>query len=171
MRRVALGAVVLLAGCTYGGMSDLEAYVDEVTSRSEAPIQPVPEIRQAEFYAYRASAEGRRDPFTEEKEEVSDQVPVIGGIRPDETRPREELEAFSLDTLRMVGTWTGNDGSKWGLVKHKDGVIYRVQPGNYMGQNHGHVTAVYEDRIELVEIVPDRVGGYVEQPTQLAIGE
>jgi len=152
-------------------MSDLEEYVQDVKSRSEAPIQPVPEIKQAEYYAYRAYDEGRRDPFTQEREEVADQVPVIGGIRPDETRPREELEAYSLDTLRMVGTWTGNNGGKWGLVKHKDGVIYRVQPGNYMGQNHGRVTSVFEDRIELVEIVPDRVGGYVEQPTQLAIGE
>lgn len=166
-----LAVLALGTGCVSRDMDDLRAYADEVKSRGEAPIQPVPEIKPAEFYAYRSAELQLRDPFTPEKEEETAQVPVLGGVRPDEFRPREELEAFSLDTLRMVGTWTGAAGEKWGLVKNKDGVVYRVQPGNYMGRNHGRITAVYEDRIELVEIVPDRVGGYIEQPAQLAVGE
>lgn len=170
-RYLMYGAALLVSGCAFQDMSDLESYVEDVKSRSEAPIQAVPDVREPEIYIYSSSTEKRRDPFTPEKEEASAEVPVIGGLRPDETRPREELEAYPLDTLRMVGTWVSAEEEEWGLVKNKDGVIYRVQPGNYMGQNHGRITAVYDNRIELVEIVPDRVGGYVEQPAQLAIGE
>ena len=45
-------------------MADLEQYVAEVRSRSEAPIEPIPEIRQPEIYAYQSRVAGIRDPFT-----------------------------------------------------------------------------------------------------------
>jgi type IV pilus assembly protein PilP len=35
----------------------------------------------------------------------------------------------------------------------------------YMGQNDGRITAVHEDRIEMVELVPDgRVAGWSGKP-------
>jgi type IV pilus assembly protein PilP len=40
-----------------------------------------------------------------------------------------------------------------------------------MGQNFGRITAVYEDRIELVELIPNGVGGWIERPASIAIGE
>ena len=171
MRLLLVLLVLMSSGCVSRDMDDLHAYAEEVNSRGEAPLEPIPEFKPAEYYAYQSAELQVRDPFTPEKEEDIERAPVIGGIRPDEFRPREELEAYSLDTLRMVGTWTGSHGVKWGLVKNKDGVVYRVLPGNYMGRNDGRITSVHEDRIELVEIVPDRVGGYIEQPTQLALGE
>jgi len=168
-KRLTVGLCVLLGGCIGQDMGDLERYVSEVKSRGEAPIDPIPEIVQPETYVYRSGGLELRDPFTPEVEEE----PIAtdpGGVRPDELRAKEELEAFSLDTLRMVGIFE-RDEERWALVQNKQGVIYRVKPGNYMGHNHGRITDVYEDRIELVEIVPDRAGGYVEQPAKLAIGE
>lgn len=164
------GLVVVVSGCGGGDMSDLKAYVQEVKSRSEAPIEPIPEIRQPEIYAYRSREAELRDPFTVDLPEEKPAEGGGSGIRPDELRQKEELEAFPLDTLRMVGT-VARDENRWALVQNKKGVIYRVKSGNYLGQNHGRITAVFEDRVELVEIVPDRAGGYVEQPAQLAIGE
>ena len=164
------GLVAVIAGCGGDDMSDLKAYVDEVKSRSEAPIEPIPEIKQPEIYAYRSRGEELRDPFTRE---LPQEQPAEGGgsgIRPDELRQKEELEAVPLDTLRMVGTLAREEG-RWALVQNKAGVIYRVKAGNYLGRNHGRITGVFEDRVELVEIVPDRAGGYVEQPARLAIGE
>ena len=52
-----------------------------------------------------------------------------------------------------------------------DKVTYRVQPGTYMGQSDGRVTAVYEDRIELVELVPDGAGGWLERPAAMALDD
>ena len=171
MRAWVVSVACLLAGCSGGDMGDLRQYVAQVRARSEAPIEAVPEFRQPEIYAYRSRVEDRRDPFTpvvQRTEPAQEAAP--GGIRPDTLRRREELEAFSLDTLRMVGTLERED-TRWGLMQNKEGVIYRVKPGNYMGQNHGRITAVEADRIELTEIVPDRAGGYIEQPTTVALGE
>ena len=78
------------------------------------------------------------------------------------------MEGFSLDTLKMVGTFkVGNNF--YGLVQSKDGLVHKVQPGNYMGQNDGKVTEITGGRISLVEIIPDGLGGYIERPASLAL--
>ncbi len=68
----------------------------------------------------------------------------------------------------MVGTLGGGAGAV-ALVMAPDKVTYRVRPGNYMGQNDGRVTGVFEDRIELVELVPDGAGGWLERPASVAL--
>ena len=90
------------------------------------------------------------------------------GPRPDPHRRKQTLEQFPLDSLDMVGT-IGRGGGVIGLVVAPDKVAYRVQPGVYMGQNDGRVTAVHEDRIELVELVPDGAGGWLERPASVAL--
>ncbi len=92
------------------------------------------------------------------------------GIRPDVNRPREALEEYPLDSLRMVGTLE-QGGQMWALVRAEDGTIHRVQPGNYVGQNYGRITRITESKIELVEIVPDGLGGWMERPATLALSE
>ena len=171
MRRscfLALG--MLIAGCSGNDMGYLQAFVEEVRGRGEAPIDPIPEIRQPEIYAYQSRVDGLREPFVPELPKEEAAAASDSGVRPDDLRQKEELEFFPLDSLRMVGT-VARDESRWALVQNKKGVVYRVKPGHYMGQNHGRITAVFDDRVELVEIVPDRAGGYVEQPAELAIGE
>ena len=58
-----------------------------------------------------------------------------------------------------------------GLVLAPDKVTYRIGAGNYLGQNDGRVTSVNENRIELVELVPDGAGGWLERPASLALNE
>ena len=91
-------------------------------------------------------------------------------IRPDQNRPREFLEQFSLDTLRMVGT-VKLKGKLFGLVQTKDGLVHRVLPGNHLGQSDGRITAIEEGKISLTEIVPDGMGGFIERPAALALSE
>ncbi|MEJ2159987.1 MAG: pilus assembly protein PilP [Chromatiales bacterium] len=93
-----------------------------------------------------------------------------GGPRPDASRPKDFLERYPLDTLRMVGS-IAREGSLYGLVQDPDGLIHRILPGNYLGQNDGRVTDISDGEIALVEIVPDGVGGYVERPAGLALSE
>jgi len=84
------------------------------------------------------------------------------------TATANSWKVFSLDTLKMVGTFkVGN--SFYGLVQSKDGLVHKVQPGNYMGQNDGKVTEITGGRISLVEIIPDGLGGYIERPASLAL--
>ena len=144
-----------------GGKGDLEKWVAEVKARPAPPLDPLPVMQQFETFEY--AAHGMRDPF-------SDAFVGTGGSgpRPDAARRRQTLEQFPLDSLDMVGT-LGTARSLVALVMAPDKVTYRVRPGAYMGQSDGRVTAVYEDRIELVELVPDGAGGWLERPAQIAL--
>ncbi len=92
------------------------------------------------------------------------------GIQPDVNRRREALEGFPLDALQMVGALEQR-GQMWAVIKAPDGLVYRVARNNYVGQNHGRITGVSEEKVELVEIVPDGLGGWQERPARLALAE
>ena len=161
-------AVLALAGCTRGVTStpgdapNLEKWVADVKARPAPALAPLPVMQQFETFEY--AAQNLRDPFSNA---FSDQSGG-SGPRPDPNRPRQTLEQFPLDSLDMVGT-IGRGPGMVGLVMAPDKVTYRVRPGAYMGQNDGRITAVYEDRIELVELVPDGAGGWLERPATLAL--
>jgi type IV pilus assembly protein PilP len=55
------------------------------------------------------------------------------------------------------------------LIKDPGGVIHRVRSGEYMGQNYGHITAISEDHIDLVELVSNGNGGWMERPASIAL--
>ena len=158
-----------MAGCASNDMSDLRAFVEEVKQRPPGRIEPLPEIKEVETHAYSSAA--LRNPFAPEQAEESQTSAVVSnGLMPDFNRRKEELEAFPLDTLRMVGTLEQGE-STWGLVKTSDGTIYRVKPGNHMGQNYGKIDRIFEEKVELTEIIQDGQGGYIERQATLALGE
>ena len=140
-----------------GDMDDLDSYINEVKARPGGRIEPLPEVTPYEVFTYVADAEGLRSPTS-------------GGTRPDPDRPAEFLESFPLDTLRMVGTLDINK-TVYGLVQTTDGLIHRVVPGNYMGQNDGRVTEITESEIVLVEIIADGIGGYIERDAAIGLSD
>jgi type IV pilus assembly protein PilP len=162
---------VFLTGCGNDDFSDLNRYISEVKARPKEPIKPLPEIKVIEPFMFKP--EGLRDPFKPleqpEQAEGAD-VSAGSGIKPDTTRRKEELEAFPLDGLRMVGT-VDMKSSLWGLIKASDGTVYRVKVGNYMGKNYGKIIRIVSDKIELMEIVPDKPGTWHEQPASIALTE
>jgi type IV pilus assembly protein PilP len=165
-----LAATLALAGCLGAGMQDLEDWVEEVKARRHHTIEPLPEIRVPEVFSYPVS--GRPDPFRPVVDEGPAQVTSApsSGIAPPANHVREELEQFPLDTLRMVGTLQ-RETQLWGLVTAPDGAVHRVQPGNYLGKSFGKITLVADDRIELVEIIPDGIGGWQERQAKLDLTE
>ncbi len=166
-----VGCLALLAGCGDSRRHELEQYVEEVKARKPGRIEPLPEIRQIETFTYVAG--NRRNPFR--PEQPRDELPpgsvTDGGLAPDVTRRKEELESFSLDSIRMVGTLKDSDDIVWGLVRTSDRILFRVKAGNYMGRNHGQITKISEGSIELTEIVPDNNGGYQERQASIALSE
>jgi type IV pilus assembly protein PilP len=166
---VTLLTSVLLTGCFGSGNSDLRQFIETTKASEGLPVEPAPEVPVVEGYTYMAGREGFRSPFVFAEEELEEEF-TDTGIRPDTTRPKEELEAFSLDTLRMVGTLSQSDVT-FALIQAKDGTVHRVRQGNYMGKNYGRITGVFLDRVELVEIVPDRMGNFVERQAAIALEE
>ncbi|MFC4729397.1 pilus assembly protein PilP [Coralloluteibacterium thermophilus] len=153
---------VLASACS-GPEGDLRGWVAEVKARPAPPLEPLPVMQQFETFEY--AAQGLRDPFTAP---LNERDGGGSGPRPDPDRRKEPLEAFPLDSLKMAGTIGGGSGLI-GLVTAPDRVVYRVRQGNYLGQSDGRVTEVREDRIDIVELVPDGAGGWLERPASIAL--
>lgn len=163
-------ALLVASGCADRSMVDLKQYVDEVKSRKRGQIEPLPELKQVETYVY-SNSDGRNPfvPLQQGDETAAANVPG-NGLAPDPTRRKEELESYSLDSLRMVGTLEQTE-TRWALVKTSDATIYRVKAGNYLGRNHGQISRITETEIELTEIVADGQGGFRERQASLALKE
>lgn len=161
-------AVFALTACG-GDMDDLDQYINTVKAKPGGRIEPLPEITPYEVFTYVADAEGLRSPFVPDSPQAASGM-AAGGTRPDPERSREFLEQFPLDTLRMVGTLQLGE-TNFGLVQTSDGLIHRVVPGNYMGQNDGRIVAVNESEIELVEIISDGIGGYLEREAAVGLAD
>jgi len=157
-------AVLSLSACS-NGMEQLQQQVAEIKARPGEAIDPLPEIKPYEAFTYAAG--NMRSPFVPTPPARTD---VANGVRPDVKRPREFLEQFPLDTMRMVGTLQLL-GRNYGLVQGKDGLVHRVLPGNFVGQNDGRIVGISPTKITISEIVPDGLGGYIERPAALALTE
>ena len=166
LRWLAVAAVAAGVSACGSGADELQAYIDEVKARPGGRIEPLPEIRPAPSFVYEAG--NRRSPFMPDtpQQRVSNDPNAVQG--PDPNRPREFLEQFPLDTLSMVGTLRGRTGS-FGLVQTADGLVHRVTVGNHLGQNYGRISAISESGIQLVEVIPDGLGGFIERPAGIGL--
>jgi type IV pilus assembly protein PilP len=165
---VLLGAA--LGACANTEMDDLRAYAEQVKARPHGRIEPLPEIRPYETFTYESA--NLRDPFAPAafgRPRVA--APgATNGIRPNLDRPREPLEEFPLDSLRMVGTLE-KAGVRWALVRTVTGTVHRVKSGQHLGQNYGKITAISEQQVDLTEIIGDGIGGWIERTASLALAE
>jgi type IV pilus assembly protein PilP len=165
MKRLASIAMVLgLSGCGGGSMDDLQTFVAETGKDMQGKIEPLPEVKVYEPFTYNAF--DLPDPFKPRKLSLGGG----GGMQPDLTRPKEPLEAFSLETLKMVGVLS-KLGVIHGVIKTSEGAIYHVKKGNYVGQNFGLVTQIGDSEINLREIVQDSAGDWSERSSTLILQE
>ena len=159
-----LAMLLGLAACS--GQGGLHDWVAQVKARKGAPLPPLPVVKTFETFLYQD--QDKRDPFEPAPPQAN--VNNMAGPHPDQNRPREPLEAFPLDSLKMVGT-IGTKGSIEALIKDPQGVIHQVHVGDYMGQNYGHVTQVTSGDVGLVELVPNGSGGWMERDASVALGD
>lgn len=166
---LAAGLLVLTAaaGCARDS-SDLDRYISEIKARPTAPIEPIPEIKPFQSFSY--PDEQLRDPFAPLDFAPAKSVAKSDGPRPDPGRPREILEDYPLDTLRMMGILQQKE-HLWALIRDPSGTIHRVQNSHYMGQNHGRIIGISEQAVKLRELIPDGAGGWIEREATLAAKE
>ena len=154
-------ACLVLAACS-GGEGSVQRFITRVEHQPGGRVEPLPTVPKYETFTY--DDQNMRSPF------VPSEPTGVGAIRPDSSRPRQYLERFPLDTLKMVGTMRlGN--AVYGLVQTKDGIVHRVAVGNYMGQNDGRIIQITPTEIRMVEIVPDGLGGFVKRPAALGLSQ
>ncbi|MFZ0106558.1 MAG: pilus assembly protein PilP [Thiobacillus sp.] len=164
MRPLIISMLALgLSACGGGGMDDLRTFVAETGKDMQGKIEPLPEIKAYDPFAYEAF--DLPDPFKPRKLSSSGSG---GGIQPDLTRPKEPLEAYSLETLKLVGMLS-KQGAMHAVIKTPENAIYHVHKGNYVGQDFGLVTQITESDVTLREIVQDSAGDWSERISTLVL--
>ncbi len=159
---------VLLVGCGDStNNSDLVTYIAEIKSQPAVQIEPLPPFRPYKSFTY--SATSLRGPFDiPVKVQNLPVKSVVTNVKPDFNRPKEFLEEFPFGNLAMVGTISQNE-ELWVLISAGDAGIFRVKAGNFLGKNHGKIVTASETQVDVVEIVPNGVDGWIERPRTLKL--
>lgn len=166
MKRATLIILTLiLSACSSDQNEDLKQFVKDSGNGLRGKVEPLPEIRPYEPFTYNAF--DLQDPFKPRKLLPSKGT---GGLQPDLNRPKEALEAYPLENLKMVGTLQKNQ-TIFAIIKTPDNNLYRVKAGNYIGQNFGVISKVTESDVSLKEIVQDSAGDWTERASTLQLQE
>ena len=156
-------AALWLSACGGESHQDLRAWMAEQGKGARGKLDPLPQIKPYEPFAYNAF--DLPDPFKPRKIE-----PTKGAskLAPDLTRRKEPLEAFPLESLTMVGTLEKNK-TVYALVRTPERDVYQIRAGNYVGQNYGVVTGIVENEVKLRELVQDGAGDWTERSSTLQL--
>jgi type IV pilus assembly protein PilP len=156
---------MLLAGCGGEEFQDLRDFVRDSGKDMRGKIEPPPEVKPYEPFAYN-NEKNLPDPFKPRKQESQP-----GGInQPDRDRPREALEEFPLEALKMVGYLYQNKVG-YAVIRAPDGKLHRVKAGNHMGLNFGLIKEVNDTGVIIKEMVQDSTGDWTERISSLQLIE
>jgi len=158
----------LLTACGSDGLDDLREFVNNAHKNRKPRVEQLPEVKAQQKFSY--SAEEGTDPFGTFNLKPRGTSTASSGPRPDLNRRREPLEDYPLDSLKMVGTLTRSRQS-WVVLQAPDGTVHRAQVGNHIGQNFGRVVTITEAKVELVELVQNPLGDWIERKASLSIEE
>jgi type IV pilus assembly protein PilP len=166
---IAIALALLLAACGGEEFGDLKSELKERTKDLRGNIAPLPVVKPYEPVPYKAF--DMADPFSTAKIELVTKSANTGGggLKPDMNRPKEPLEAYPLESLKMVGVLQQKNAN-FALVKADRG-LYRVKVGNYLGQNFGLITGITESEIQLRELIQDATGDWTERQSTLQLQE
>lgn len=155
-------AALLLAGCGDGGVNEVRTWMKKVEKDTRPSVKPLPAVKPFVPYAYNPGA--AIEPFSQDKllTEMARMAEASGSKnKPDTSRPKELLENYPLDTMRMVGTLQ-KGGVSYALVQI-DRAVYQVRAGQRIGENYGVVTRVTDGAIHIREVMQDATGDWVER--------
>ena len=164
-----LMALLALSGCgASNDFSDLDAYMNEVRLRPAGKIEPTPTFRSYPAFSY--SAANLRSPFSRQvRVDLAGQKRGSRNVKPDLGRVKQYLEGFNIEQFEMVGTIANASGS-FALLRGAGGV-HRLKVGDYLGRNDGRIVAINATQVDVVEIVPDGEGAWLERPRTIPLKE
>ena len=166
-------AGALLAGCGASGQEELQQWMAEQRAATHPHVTPIPEPKKFTPQAY--TEESGTDPFSNVKltqalkRESTQATSNAALVAPELARRKEPLEAYPLDSMKMVGSLI-KEGHPVALLR-VDNLLYQVKPGNYLGLNYGKIVKVDETEVVLREIVQDAAGEWTERTATLQLQE
>ncbi|MBY0574037.1 MAG: pilus assembly protein PilP [Undibacterium sp.] len=170
-RYLALLSLLVLSACGDNGVSELKEWMNQVKKDTPARITPIKEPKTYIPVAYQSGSQ--IDPFDPAKLLIifaRMKAANDNGLKPDFDRPKEALEAFPLESMRMSGT-VDNGKVLQGLVSVGK-TLYTVSVGAYVGQNFGKIVSINDTRIDFVERIQDLASGeWAERKASLELQE
>ncbi len=169
MRSIHLALIsLLLAGCGVEEFQDLRDFVKNAGADMRGKIPPPPEVKPYEPFIYNNEA-SLPDPFKPRKpEKPSGSRPGID--QPDFDRPKEALEEFPLEGIKMVGYLYQNKIG-YAVVRAPDSKLYRVKAGNHIGMSFGSIKEVTDTEVIIEEMVQDSTGDWTKRVSSLKLIE
>ena len=158
-----------LGGCS-GEQDELEQWMEQQRREAKPNVKPLTPPKKFDPQPY--SVGDRVEPFSTQKLTVAlkqEARQPNSLLAAELNRRKEPLEAYPLDSMRMVGSLTKN-GRPYALLR-VDNLLYQVKAGDYLGQNFGKITKISETEIALREIVQDAAGEWIERTTSLELQE
>jgi type IV pilus assembly protein PilP len=162
--------VLALAACGGEEQGELKTWMRDQAKSMKGRVPPLPPVKS--YTAFDYAANELPDPFRPSKiepDQAHGPVKGGGGKMPDFNRKKEPLEAYPLESLKMVGTLQ-QDKTMYALIR-ADTNLYRVKKDNYMGANFGKITDISESEVTLKELVQDAGGDWTERTSSLQLNE
>ena len=163
---------LVLAGCNKPkGTDDLETFTSNAFKDHIPEVEPLPPLKPTAVFIYTAS--DQVDPFNTRNlaiQEAETEDTGGGEEGPDLTRRKEPLEAYPIDALKLVGVMAQN-GIDWAIINAPDQTVHRVTEGNYMGRNHGEISTIKGNKMEVIELVRNPVGKWEKKSAELILVE
>lgn len=167
-RALVMALGLFIAACGGGEYQDLKEELKKLAADLRGQVAPLPVVKPYEPVPYKAF--DLADPFGSSKIElVTKAAPSGGGLKPDLNRPKEPLEAFPLESVKVVGTL--QQGKQMYALLRADASVYRVKVGSYLGQNFGLIIGITDAQVQLRELVQDASGDWTERVSTLQLQE
>jgi type IV pilus assembly protein PilP len=159
---------LLLSACGGEEFQDLRDFVKNSGADMRGKIEPPPEVKPYEYFAYNNET-NLPNPFKPRKQDT--RASAGSGInQPDLDRPKEALEEFPLESLKMVGYLYQNKVG-YAVIRATDNKLHRVKAGNHIGLNFGLIKEVTDTSVIVKELVQDSSGDWTERDSSLQLME
>ena len=167
-RLFSLGLIAMLAGCDNAqSTAQLHAYLQATSPDPQTLIAEVPGVEPARVVPYEAGA--LRSPFqvVRDGDSGSWQVSLLVADELDIDRPRQFLEGLDLEQFEMVGTFSNDQGPS--ALLRANGIVHRLNVGDYLGRNNGQVAFISRAHVEVFEVISDGQGGWLERSLNIPL--
>lgn len=159
-----------LTGCGDSGVPEVKQWMEDAKKQIVIFVPKLAEPKKFTPFIY--SGKSELDPYNPGKLAIALaklQARSSNGLKRDLERPREALEAYPLDAMKMVGTLQ-KSGVNYALLQ-VDKLLFQVKVGSYLGENWGVITHVSEQNIEIKEVMEDASGTLIERKAKLELQE
>jgi len=156
---------LFLLGCAAEEHQDLRAWMREESKGMKGRVAPLPEIAAFPVVAY--ETEALTPPFAPGK--IVTLEAVADKTTPDRARPKQPLEIFPIEDLKVVGIIMSGSVPYALIQTPAPNKPKHVRVGEYMGRSFGKITAISRESVTVLETVKDASGAWVEQEKVLMV--